>query len=71
MRGGRSCAADSFEETVPGESYGSESPTLQGRVETVFEGMGMAWVFQLIRRAETLASCLDAYQTALGTGRWT
>jgi hypothetical protein len=56
---------------VPGESYGSESPTLQGRVETVFEGMGMAWVFQLIRRAETLASCLDAYQTALGTGRWT
>jgi hypothetical protein len=31
----------------------------------------MVWVFQLIDRAETLASSLDAYQTALGTWRWT
>jgi hypothetical protein len=60
-----------FEETVPGESYGSESPTLQGRVETIFEGMNMVWIFQLIAPAQTLASYLGAYQTALGTWRWT
>jgi hypothetical protein len=60
-----------FDETVPGESYGSESPILQSRAETVFEGIGSVWVLQLIGPADALATHLDAYRTVLGTWHWT
>jgi hypothetical protein len=60
-----------FDETVSGESYGSESPILQTRAETVFEGIGSAWVFQLIGPADAAATHLNAYRTALGTWQWT
>jgi hypothetical protein len=59
-----------FDETVPGEQYGFASSILQGRVETIFEGIGRTWVLQLVAPAETLAADLLAYQTALGTWRW-
>jgi hypothetical protein len=59
-----------FEEPVPPGLYG-ESASVQSRVETAFQGLGMVWVFQLISPADALQEHVPAYETALGTWRWT
>jgi hypothetical protein len=70
VAGGRAMQLQ-FSEFAPGNWYGSPQPVEQARVETIFEGTGRTWLFQLIGPADNLSSNLSAYHTALATWEWT